>query len=52
MDLKRQIDTLRQEAAAEALEQDQIKADLEANSNEDSVTKQEIEAIKKQIEGL
>ena len=52
VDLKKQIDTLRQEAAAEALEQDQIKADLEANSNEDIVTKQELEAIKKQIEGL
>lgn len=52
VDLKKQIDTLRQEAAAEALKQDKIKADLEANSNEDSVTKQEIEAIKKQIEGL
>lgn len=52
VDLKKQIDTLRQEAAAEALEQDKIKADLEANSNEDIVTKQELEAIKKQIEGL
>lgn len=52
VDLKKQIDTLRQEAAAEALEQDQIKADLEANSNEDIVTKKELEAIKKQIEGL
>lgn len=52
VDLKKQIDTLRQEAGAKALEQDKIKADLEANSNEDSVTKQEVEAIKKHIEGL
>lgn len=52
VDLKKQIDALRQEAAAESAEQDQIKADLEANTTNDEATKQAIEAIKKRIDGL
>lgn len=52
VDLKKQIETLRQEAAAEALEQDKIKADLEANTTDDETTKKALEEIKKRIDGL
>lgn len=53
VELKKQIEALRQEAELEAKEQDEIKAELEKNTNEDSITKQElqtdIENLKKQI---
>ena len=52
VDLKKQIETLRQEATAEALEQDKIKADLEANTADDETTKKALEEIKKRIDGL
>lgn len=44
VELKKQLEALRQEAAVEAAKQDQIKADL--------VTKQDLEALKKQIDDL
>lgn len=52
VDLKKQIDALRQEMATESAEQDQIKADLEANTTDDEATKQALEDIKKRIDGL
>lgn len=56
VELKKQLEALRQEAALEAIEQDQIKADLQANAQEDSITKQalqtEIQEIKNKLHGL
>ena len=56
VELKKQIEALKQEAATEAAEQDQIKADLEKNTNEDSITKQEIkleiEELKKRFDNI
>ncbi|TLD84245.1 hypothetical protein [Helicobacter trogontum] len=52
VELKKQLEALRQEAAAEALEQDKIKADLEANANDDMATKKELEAIKEQLNNI
>lgn len=56
VELKKQIEALKQEAALESKEQDEIKAELEKNTLNDDTTKQEIKAeledLKKKFEDI